>query len=39
GIKLKQERFPLDIRRNIFTMKTVKHWNRLHREAMRSPSV
>jgi len=39
GSKLKEDRFRLDIRKKFFTMKVVKHWNMLPREAMAAPSL
>jgi len=39
GCKLKEDRFRLDIRKKFFTMKVVKHWNRLPREAVDAPSL
>jgi len=38
-IKLKEGRFRLDLRKNIFTVMVVRHWNRLPREVMDIPSL
>ena len=39
GSKLKEVRFRLDIRKKFFTMRVVKHWHRLPREAVAAPSL
>ncbi|KFR12276.1 hypothetical protein N306_04176, partial [Opisthocomus hoazin] len=39
GSKLKEGRFRSDIRKKFFTMRVVRHWHRLPREAVDDPSL
>ena len=39
GLKLKEDRYRLDIRSKFFTVRVVKHWHRLPREAVDAPTL
>jgi len=39
GLKLRQGKFRLEIRKNFFTGRVIKHWHRLAKEVVGSPSL
>jgi len=39
GSKLKERRYSADLRKKFFTLRVVKHWHRVPREAVAAPSL
>ena len=39
GFKLKQGKFRLDIRKKLFTVRVLRRWHRVPREAVAAPSL
>ena len=39
GFKQKEGRFRLDVRKDFFTVRMVRHWNRMCREAVNAPCL